>query len=69
MKPLDVHPHSDPCKRSHFSQSLADDFWLPIWRPERDGVELGGLFPDSDYQTFYLIVGSSVVFMWTFSRN
>lgn len=70
MNPIDVYPHCDPCKRSHFSQSLADDFKVVVWRPERDGVEVGGVFPSHlGCNTFYMIVNSSVVFVWTFGRN
>lgn len=64
------HPKADPCRRSHFSQSLADDFRICIWRPERDGVEGGeSLFGNDNLQTFYMIQNHMVVHLFTYGKN
>lgn len=66
MKSLDVHPHCDPCRRSHFSQSLADDWKLVVWNPNRDKIECYEMFGS---MTFAMISNHNVVDSWTYGKS
>jgi len=57
MKLINANPKPDPCHRPFFASSLADDFRVVVWLPNRDSVDMlpSDIFPNfgkHDFRVF-----------------